>query len=966
MLKKIGIKQFIYPISLIILLVSYYLLYLNRCYPVNEGWHITYAKLLLSGKVPYRDFYYYMPPLDIFFNAILWKLSGGYFLVFRIFRMTERCFIFLLLYNELKRLVKPINAWFSCVVGGIFMSANVYDLLGDYNQTVELLCVMLACAMVRFAHAKTTKSKSEYMLISGGILGLAFLHKQTLIVSAGMTLFLFLIFYCYIYKESFVKCFTQALVGLIVPISICFIYLVKNSAWNQFWEQVFLSADSKGGSITDIIIAPLIEIARQYNLLILACGITSYYFLLSEKKYMNKKSSVLKAISILIVVFEIFNLCLYNITSTVNLMFHCGYVPILIGVCIILVALHKTENYILYLCTICGIFLMLEFFMYRSYNGFSYRWYTETSAFSDMEKLSNTLFIILILSILYLSIKNVMSQDKKINFQILCVCSFISSYAGLMTAKYIVPAMAMGISASLFIALALEKMVTHNKTKNIFLIESCLILCMMCMGQKITCAFSWWGTKEAEIYEETYPIKVKGLEGFRVSKEQSKIFEEVVKTIEDNTHDGYTLMGFPGVTIFNLLTGLDFAGFTPVYFYDVCADEYATKDAEAYENNPPNIVVWWDIPGCLETHEALFRDGQTSGQRKIIEWFAEQASKYTLICQVNNVFVYKLNDKFTVGYTYIENKNVLPPSTIYAAKSSTGNDYEDYSLEGEGTSASPYLIQSTADLVEFREMVNIGLDFGGKYVVQTNDIDLSTIPNWIPIGKMGSGKYFFGTYDGLGHTISNLTISKEPEDAYGGLFGQLGGVVKNLGLEKGFIYGNYIGGIASHAYNNPQIINCYFKGTLESGDRAGGIADNFSGGQIINCYFEGIIKAKSAYGIVSYQADSVIDSISVGYADFNDALVSRGRNNIVLTEISDDISNFFNYNIVLFSYLGLENLNNESYYNWQLEDDCICFSSETQMSRDKYGFLFKYAITLITYLTIILYFQKISPSTKAP
>lgn len=957
----------LYPLTLAALLILYYLLYLNRCYPVNEGWHIAYADLVTKGRVPYRDFYYYMPPLDIFLNCILWKFSGGFFLVFRILRMLERLLIFLLLYHELKNLVKPLYAWFSCLIGGIFLSANVYDLMGDYNQTVELLCVLLACIMIRFVHTKNEKKKAVWMVTAGGILGLSFLHKQTLIVASGATLFLFLIFYCYTQKESFAKRFAQAFAGLLIPVSFCICYLLKNHAWKQFLEQVFFSADSKGGSLFDIIIAPLIEITKQHHLLIIACGIILYYFLTLGQNKSDKKLNIFRIFTLLIVFLEIFSLIQSNLAGTIKLLFICNYIGILIGVWLLFMFLEQRDGMkhpVIYLSIICIIFVLLEFFMYRSYSGFSYRWYTETSAFLDLEKLSNTLFMLLIFCIFFLLVQIIRKKNIPMDFLILCVCSFISSYAGLMAGKPIVPTRTMGISASIFIAVALEKTVKHNKIKNTFIMEGCLILCMMCMSQKIACAYSWWGTTEEELQEETYAINVPGLEGFRVSEEQARLFEEVVKAVNDNTVSNSTLMAFPGMTIFNLLTECDYAGFTPVYFYDVCADKYAEMDAKLYKSNPPDIVVWWDIPGCLETHEALFRNGESAGQRKIMEWFSKESEEYTLICQVSNIFVYKRNNEIPIGYTYFEYEDLLP-ETIYKTNAQSKKDYENYSLEGIGTLEEPFLIQSTDDLIEFRKMVNGGLDFNGKYIVQTEDIDLSSITNWIPIGKMGTGKYFCGTYDGTGHTINNLTISPNSrsgqEIMYSGFFGQLGGTVKNLGFENGYIYGDYIGGISSHPYDSPQIINCYFKGTLISNDRAGGIADNFSGGKIINCYFEGTIDAPKAYAIVSHKATAVIDSVSSGITCFNPALVTRKRNNVVLSASPDSVSVFLNQNIELFSSMGLYDLSNESYSLWQSDGTLVTFSEEMKKSQTKHYFLLKFGAVVIVLFAIV---NKLLPKEK--
>lgn|GEM_PF-5495298 len=170
-----------------------------------------------------------------------------------------------------------------------------------------------------------------------------------------------------------------------------------------------------------------------------------------------------------------------------------------------------------------------------------------------------------------------------------------------------------------------------------------------------------------------------------------------------------------------------------------------------------------------------------------------------------------------------------------------------------GTVENPYIIDHADDLLLLRDMVNGGVDFSDTYFLQTGDIDLSG-EEWIPIGIFESGKYFFGTYDGGGHIISNLVTQKTGNN---GFFGMLGGTVVNLGIESGCIYGDYIGSIASHAAcTEAQIINCYNKADLIGKYRAGGIADNFAG-KIVNCWSSCSITSEQTGGIVSYNAQYI-------------------------------------------------------------------------------------------------------------
>ena len=99
----------------------------------------------------------------------------------------------------------------------------------------------------------------------------------------------------------------------------------------------------------------------------------------------------------------------------------------------------------------------------------------------------------------------------------------------------------------------------------------------------------------------------------------------------------------------------------------------------------------------------------------------------------------------------------------------------DGNLAGSGTSSDPYQIANAANLVKFRNIVN-----GTNGETQNtsacakliDDIDLSSVChaaddangtellNWVPIGdyKTNTRNVFSGTFDGDGHTISNLYI----------------------------------------------------------------------------------------------------------------------------------------------------------------------------------------------------------------
>ena len=189
--------------------------------------------------------------------------------------------------------------------------------------------------------------------------------------------------------------------------------------------------------------------------------------------------------------------------------------------------------------------------------------------------------------------------------------------------------------------------------------------------------------------------------------------------------------------------------------------------------------------------------------------------------------------------------------TVCAANNFLANEYlsawtlegnaafsdEVLTWQGKGTMSDPYLVSSAEDLVLIAVCVNAGEEFRSKYFKQTADIDLSSVYNFVPIGLYDSDRYFFGTYDGASHTLSNLFIGASARAYNNGLFGVLGGTVKNLGIESGRIYGANCASFSSHAYDtNALVLNCYSKANVYGQGRSGGIVDNFRG-KVYNCVY---------------------------------------------------------------------------------------------------------------------------------
>lgn len=268
----------------------------------------------------------------------------------------------------------------------------------------------------------------------------------------------------------------------------------------------------------------------------------------------------------------------------------------------------------------------------------------------------------------------------------------------------------------------------------------------------------------------------------------------------------------------------------------------------------------------------------------------------------------------------------------------------NYGLNGYGTKNNPYTISTKEDLYQLADLVNNkGIDFKNEWFLQTKDIDLEDT-EFTPIGITDSGKYFYGIYDGNGHTIKNINIIRDDNV---GFFGQLGGICMNLGIESGYIHGNCCGSISSHsASQNALIFNCYNKAII-NGARAGGIADNFNG-TIINCWSDCKLSGDLVGGIVSYSAFKIINCYST--CDLFSENKHLGQNCYKVNEINT----INNYNILnLFCFKKVNNkISYKDVNKWELNNNKLYLGDKQNFNFKNYVISNK--VNIIPYFILII------------
>lgn len=671
MLKKsrVGSNILLYGLLCASILV-YSAIYFNNTYPISEGWGINYAELMFHGKVPYRDFYYYLPPLNLLVDSIFWKLSFGNLLVFRFWYLLQRLAIFVLMFKLLRRYYNPYIVLISSIFAAVLATGDVYDLIGDYNQTLALLTVLLVYCATNFVSSESRQNKLKWLFGAGITLGLLFLTKQTIFLACTIVYFLALSFICFRDKDKdYLRYCIVVIVGAIIPIGISSIILAVNGAFIPFIEQVFINVDGKG-SLFDIIFSSILTNsfhAHIWSICFLICGI---YIVCSDRKEDIKIPRPIQYGIYLIVLGTILYLIFYYkkyFISFCRQVINQKFVFCAIGLCILsfvcmtlLLKKQKADRnkFIKSYSIMCVASWFVLMGCTRYFTDFAAAIHNEAQIFQLISREYSV--YLLYGAIILLIARGIVSfkSDRTRNDQLMLInCGGVALvYASLMACGIGVDIPAHGLKiVALYtfcesLSFALNSKIISYVIKG-SIVASLFGLCIACVAQKTTCSYSWWGSRMAPASEKIYTVDdVPAMRGIKVSADQKELYETVTKVLRENTDEDSVIYGYPHIKLFNvLMDNYNMDTFVPVLFYDVCADVYVEKELTLLKENLPDIIIWEDIPGCIETHEKVFREGKTLKQREIINFLFNDAipNHYTVLTNVDNVTVYKLNDDGT-------------------------------------------------------------------------------------------------------------------------------------------------------------------------------------------------------------------------------------------------------------------------------------------------------------------------------
>lgn len=618
------------------------LLLVNKFFPITEGWFQDAANYINSGELLYQDFYMFIPPGFPLLTAVISKLSGNVFLVFRLIGILERLLMLALVYRILRRLFTPMVGAISALTGAVLYIANIQEIFYGYYQSslfVGLIGVWLCIRMYETFERKPY----VYAVLFGVCAALSFMIKQTLGLLLSLAIgVMFIAAVYFLDPKKMLKT-----VGLIVAGCVSFFaaaigLMAAFGIFEPFIQQVFGGASSKG-SLVSVLFGFLPRIMTQ-NALTMA-GLFLVFYALSRVREKSNNEEVHRVCnigqwaSVLISGLWLLNVLLkafserertYPLTWEFAGAMLIGLFILFAG-CLCMCAAEKSAKYRMVAPCVLLVGFTSLFWIISAHeqNLINY------SQIRDFRQhLIFAIFLAEFIASVYLLYQVAVKRDtgKSIPL-IICVASWSIMY--IHGFSYTIEDHSTFLSMALFVGYLLSTKVRFDSVKRVLAIVFAAGIILTVFYQRNWFTYHWWGVGMTNTtYEATETFDDPHLKGIYANSRTTEPMNEMYALVEKYKTEESTLFSFPHIAYFNVMSDLPSPTFSKTHYFDVCSDEQAVADAQVLLQSKPDFIVWMEMPEeTWVIHEEAFRAGMASGQRQLAEAYQTlvESGEYTLL-----------------------------------------------------------------------------------------------------------------------------------------------------------------------------------------------------------------------------------------------------------------------------------------------------------------------------------------------
>lgn len=399
-----------------------------------------------------------------------------------------------------------------------------------------------------------------------------------------------------------------------------------------------------------------------------------------------------------------------------------------------------------------------------------------------------------------------------------------------------------------------------------------LIVCIA-----VVCAIAVSGVFSVRYTPSKSGFSLTSVESFTPYDDDDKTLESFYSYVDDEIGSAKTV-AFPRVDFLSSKINNK-----NIRYFDISYDSKSLKTIKSLTKYSPEYIIIYNV-----------------SQSEIKD--SEMQISYSELKTYMNMYKEISKSCWSKGYEKVKSYYINDSIELAVWEKSENKKNTSWKNGGNGTQESPFEISTAEQLYNFSEFVNSGNSLKNKYVELTNDIDMSSIKNFKPIGFEVNPFQFKGIFNGNGYAIKNLEIRRNDYSLFDenylkydiALFGKLGGKVENLIVEDSVFDGYCTAVFARSSVNDKQlIINCLSRNNKITGYRCGELIDDFAG-RIESCLaLNNNTKGKENSDIVGYRYTSPIMAASYTNTFYEENNKFYLPNNIIYT---DEMINNLNNN----------------------------------------------------------------------
>ena len=399
-----------------------------------------------------------------------------------------------------------------------------------------------------------------------------------------------------------------------------------------------------------------------------------------------------------------------------------------------------------------------------------------------------------------------------------------------------------------------------------------LIVCIA-----VVCAIAVSGVFSVYYTPSKSGFSVTSVESFTPYDDDDKTLESFYSYVDDEIGSAKTV-AFPRVDFLSSKINNK-----NIRYFDISYDSKSLKTIKSLTKYSPEYIIIYNV-----------------SQSEIKD--SEMQISYSELKTYMNMYKEISKSCWSKGYEKVKSYYINDSIELAVWEKSENKKNTSWKNGANGTQESPFEISTAEQLYNFSEFVNSGNSLKNKYVELTNDIDMSSIKNFKPIGFEVNPFQFKGIFNGNGYAIKNLEIRRNDYSLFDenylkydiALFGKLGGKVENLIVEDSVFDGYCTAVFARSSVNDKQlIINCLSRNNKITGYRCGELIDDFAG-KIESCIaLNNNTKGKENSNIVGYRYTAPIMAASYTNTFYEENNKFYLPNNIIYT---DEMINNLNNN----------------------------------------------------------------------